>query len=329
MGEQARAELAGTEQVAWVEGIESDHENLSEALRTLFAGRADEAAELAAALWPFYYQRGYYAEAREWYAQALVGADALPASILIDVLLKSGEAAFLQCDYAEATHHLQRVLPLLSDSASDRRAQALVRQRLGSIAREQARYDEARELHAQSLATWEAVGEPQGVASSQNYLGFVAWLSGDFAGAESACLPALAAFRAAGNQRDVAARLVSLGAAALYGGDTDLAAEQLSEALAISRRIGFQEQPRDRGRAVHQPQHSGRARLQHPAQAAGQAARRRRGARAPAGPAAYRLTTSASDRAGPWPCSSAAATVRTYAPARSGDGPLVSRQPAR
>jgi predicted ATPase/DNA-binding CsgD family transcriptional regulator len=241
VGERARAGLAGAEQVAWVEGIESDHENLSAALRTLFAGRGDEAAELAAALWPFYYQRGYYAEAREWYAQALVGADALPGPIRIDVLLKAGEAAFLQCDYAEAADHLERVLPLLSASASDRRAEAIVRQRLGSIAREQARYEVARELHAQSLATWEALGEPQGVASSQNYLGFVAWLSGDFAGAESVCLPALDAFRAAGNLRDVAATLISLGAAALYGGDPDLAAERLSEALAISRRLGFQE----------------------------------------------------------------------------------------
>ncbi len=143
-GERARAGLSGGEQVAWVEGIELDHENISEALRTLFAGRAVEAAELAAALWPFYYQRGYYAEAREAYEQALVDADALPAPILIDVLLKAGEVAFLQCDYAEAGDRLERVLPLLGDSQDDRRAEAIVRQRLASIAREQARYDEAR-----------------------------------------------------------------------------------------------------------------------------------------------------------------------------------------
>ncbi|HEX3978933.1 MAG TPA: tetratricopeptide repeat protein [Solirubrobacteraceae bacterium] len=241
MGERARAGLSGGEQVAWVEGIELDHENLSEALRTLFAGRAVEAAELAAALWPFYYQRGYYAEARQCYEQALLGADALPAPILIEVLLKAGEVAFLQCDYVEAGARLERVLPLLGDSQADRRAEAVVRQRLGSIARERARYEEARELHAQSLAIWEALGEPEGVASSQNYLGFVAWLSGDFAGAESLCLPALAAFRAGGNLRDVAATLINLGAAALYGGEPELAAERLSEALAISRRLGFQE----------------------------------------------------------------------------------------
>ena len=241
MGERARAALSGGDQVAWVEGIELDHENLSEALRTLFDGRPVEAAELAAALWPFYYQRGYYAEARECYERALTGADALPAPILIDILLKAGEVAFLQCDYAEAGARLERVLPLLEDSQADRRAEAIVRQRLGSIARERARYDEACELHAQSLAIWETLGEPLGVASSQNYLGFVAWLSGDFAGAESLCLPALDAFRANGNLRDVAATLVSLGAAALYGGDPDLAAERLSEALAISRRLGFQE----------------------------------------------------------------------------------------
>ena len=60
-----------------------------------------------------------------------------------------------------------------------------MRQRRGSIAREQARHDDARALHTRSLAIWEALGEDQGVASPQkNYLGFVAWLCGDFAGVE-------------------------------------------------------------------------------------------------------------------------------------------------
>jgi len=241
LGARARAGLAGREQVVWVEALELDHENISEALRRLFADRPADGLDLASALWPFYYQRGYYDEARAWYEQALAHADELPEPLRIEALLRAGEVAFLQCDYAVAAGHLEQVLPLLGSEVSDRRAEAIARQRLGSIAREQARYDEARELHRHSRAIWEELGESQGVASSDNYLGFVAWLAGDFAGAESPCLDALAHFRATGNERDVAVTLVSLGAAALYRGEYDLAGERLSEALAISRRLGFQE----------------------------------------------------------------------------------------
>ena len=241
LGARARAALAGREQVLWVEALELDHENLSEALRRLFVDRPADGLDLASALWPFYYQRGYYDEARAWYEQALSRADELPEPLRIEALLRAGEVAFLQCDYAVAAGHLEAVLPLLGAEESDRRAEAIARQRLGSIAREQGRYDQARELHRRSRAIWQQLGESQGVASSDYYLGFVAWLAGDFADAESPCLDALAEFRASGNERDVAVTLVGLGAAALYRGEHDLAGERLSEALAISRRLGFQE----------------------------------------------------------------------------------------
>ena len=239
LGPRARAGLAGPDQVMWVEGLELDHDNLTDALSWLFVRAPDQGAELASALWPFYYQRGYYDEARGWYEQAL--EHPLPRPTLIDALLKAGEVAFLQCDYAVAVGHLERALELLEGAEPDRRAEAIARQRLGSIAREQARYAQARELHERAMAIWEALGDREGVASSQNYLGFVAWLSGDWDAADAACLPALNEFRRIGNLRDVAATLVSLGASAQYRGDADLAAERLGEALAISRRLGFQE----------------------------------------------------------------------------------------
>ncbi len=241
MGVRARVGLAGADQVMWVEGLALDHDNLADALGWLFAHAPARAAELVSALWPFYYQRGYYDEARGWFEQALAAVDRLPAPALTDALLKAGEVAFLQCDYQVARAHLHRALDLLGDDPADPRAEAIARQRLGSIAREQGRYDEARRLHGESLAIWRRLGEADGVASSLNYLAFVAWLSGDFPEAEAPGLEALTTFRRAGNLRDVAVTLVSLGASALYRGESDLAAERLNEALTISRRLGFQE----------------------------------------------------------------------------------------
>ncbi|HEY3727019.1 MAG TPA: tetratricopeptide repeat protein, partial [Solirubrobacteraceae bacterium] len=240
LGERARVGLAGPDQVMWLEGLELDHGNLGEALRWLFDHSPAQAAELAFAIWPFAYQRGYYSEARSWFEQALALEAQLPESIVIEALLKAGEVRFLQCDYSVAIDHLERALELIG-ADGDRRAAAIALQRLGSIAREQARYARSRNLHEQSLVIWEDLADRDGVASSRNYLAFAAWLAGDFERAEQVGLEALAEFRASGNLRDVAVTLISLGTAATYAGQVELAAQRLEEALRISRRLGFQE----------------------------------------------------------------------------------------
>lgn len=240
LGERARDGLAGPDQVRWLEGLELEHDNLSEALQWLFEHSPAKAAELACALWPFSYQHGYYSEARSWFEQAIALGAQLPDPETIDVQLKAGEVAFLQCDYAIATQRLEQALDLIG-ADGDRRAAATALQRLGSIGREQGRYEESRRLHQESMAIWDALGDPEGVASSQGFLAFVAWLSCDFERAETAGRQALAEFRRRGSLRDVSATLISLGAAAIYRGEHALASERLEEALAISRRLGFQE----------------------------------------------------------------------------------------
>ena len=155
-------------------------------------------------------------------------------------LLRLGEVAFLQCDYAVATGHLEAALDLI-DASREPRLTARALQRLGSIAREQARYDSARELHERSRAIWESLGDAAAVAASQNYLGFVAWLSGDASGGLALCAEALVAFRAGGDLSSAASTLINLGASALYAGQLVSAGEHLEQALALARRIGFQE----------------------------------------------------------------------------------------
>jgi predicted ATPase/DNA-binding CsgD family transcriptional regulator len=240
IAELAQFGLAGNDQIRWLQRVELEHDNLSEALHWKLAQSAQEAARLASLLWPFWYQRGYYHEARTWFEQALAAAAEMSPAAHADALTKAGEVAFLQCDYEVAVGHLQHALAVI-DELGDRRAAATAIHRLGSIAREQGRYAEAHERHRQALAICEELGDRRGVAASQNYLGFVFWLSGDAAAAETICSTALAAFEQAGNLEDTAVTLISLGASALYRDELELAAERLRQALAISRRLGFQE----------------------------------------------------------------------------------------
>ena len=236
----ARAGLAGPEQSRWIERLDLEHDNLEAALHWLSEESIDDGARLARLLWPFWYQRGYYHEARTRFEQLLAQADEISAARRARLLVSAGEVGFLQCDYPMAIGHLTAALELVRE-LGDERAEATALQRLGSIAREQARYDEARDLHQRSLHIWQELGDEGGVAVSHDYLGFVAWMSGDNETAEDQCSLALAAFKRAGDLRSTATTLVNLGAAALYRGELPLARARLEEALEIARALGFQE----------------------------------------------------------------------------------------
>ena len=236
----SRAGLAGPEQSQWLERLELEHDNLEAALAWLSEEALDDGARLARLLWPFWYQRGYYHEARTRFEHLLTRAAEISPARRARVLVSAGEVAFLQCDYPVAVEHLSAALEQVSQ-LGDQRATATALQRLGSIAREQARYEEARELHERSLAMWQELGDEDGVAASHDYLGFVAWLSGDTATAEEQCALGLSAFKRAGNLRAGATASINLGACALYRDDLAVARARLEQALSSARALGFQE----------------------------------------------------------------------------------------
>ncbi len=240
LAEQAEAGLEGPDQARWLDRLELEHDNLRAVLRRKLPAEPEVGGELAGLLWPFWYRRGYYYEARSWLEQAaqLTGEMSPPARAA--VLTGAGVLAFLQCDYDLATRRLSQVRAL-HEEADDQVGVAGALQRLGSIAREQARYDEAYRLHEESMAIWAGLDEPAGVAASLDYLGFVAWLEGDFARASAHCSQAVAFFDAAGRHQETASALINLGVAERYDGDSQHAIERLTRALTISREIGYTE----------------------------------------------------------------------------------------
>ena len=240
MADEAQGGLAGGEQLLWLQRLAVERDNLIEALQWLLEESIEDAARLASLLWPFWYRRGFYREARMWFEQILLRASEISPALRADIQVKVGQVAFLQCDYEVASEYLNSALDLVRE-LGDQRAAAVALQRLGSIAREQGRYDQAWDLHERSMAIWRELEDPDGVAASQDYLGFVAWLRGDFETAEEACNRALAEFQRAGDLQASATALVNLGACALYRGAHSIARQRLEKALSISRELGFQE----------------------------------------------------------------------------------------
>ncbi len=160
---QARDGLQGPEQARWLERIELEHDNLRAVLRANIDARPQVAGRLASLMWPFWYRRGHYSEARSWLEQAAGASEQMEDEVAADVLAAAGAAAFLQCEYSLAQERLSRARELY-ERASDRVGVAAVVQRLGSIAREQGRYEQAAEMHREAAQAWEGLGEPAGVA---------------------------------------------------------------------------------------------------------------------------------------------------------------------
>lgn len=237
---QAHAGIEGPDQPRWMERLGLEHDNLRAVLRRHLPHDPEVGGRMAALLWPFWYRRGYYHEARSWLEPAVCVADRMQPEVAADVLTGAGTLAFLQCDYDVATDRLTRALAL-HEQVGHRVGVATVRQRLGSIAREQGRYDEAFMLHEASRALWSELGDAAGVAASEDFLSFVAWLTGDLERAEAHGSAALAYFETAGRSQELAAALINHGTAAHYAGNHETAADELRRALQISGRIGYLE----------------------------------------------------------------------------------------
>lgn len=236
-------------QLSSLEVFEAEHDNMRAVLgRTLDAtgagspGDVTSGARLATLLWPFWYRRGHYQEARSWLerAAAAVVSEPIPAQVQAAVLAGAGAVAFLQCDYAVAAERLSKARTLYEE-VGDQVGLAGALQRLGSIAREEGRYADARKLHSESLAIWSEIGDAAGVAESQDFLGFAAWLSGDAPTALELSGKALAFYQAAGRRQEAASALLNMGVAASLRGDAERGAALLQESLDIATQTGYRE----------------------------------------------------------------------------------------
>ncbi len=201
LAEQAEPELEGPQQVAWMNRLEAELDNLRAALDFCSADEADPASQLqlVGALRIFWHLRGYWSEGRERLAQALARSD--------------------------AGH----------ETAADARAL----NGAGLLAWDQADYAPAQTFFQKSLALWRKLDDKAGLVSSLNYLGALAWRRGEYGAAHAALDEALALGREARVERGVALALGLLGVVRREEGDYATATEVLDESIELARRLGL------------------------------------------------------------------------------------------
>ncbi len=238
LAERAEAELTGPGQAEWLDLLEADRDNLRAALRwAIDQGEAATALRMGAALWPFWFRRGYVVEGRTWLERALEADPGDIPDIRAKALHRLGNLALDLADYARADAFYAAGLALWREVGDQHRiADALNGQ--GLVAAHRGDYVRARALHEEALAIRRALGDDYGIGLSLNNLGTVASAVGDIATARSLFETTLATWQHLDNAHGVAYAHFHLGRIARSQGDAARARRSVEEALDRFQRLG-------------------------------------------------------------------------------------------
>jgi len=239
LAREAEPELKGERQVAWLERLELEHDNLRAAMRWLLArGEPGEAAGLGWALWLFWGIRGHFAEGRRWMEQALSAkGSTMPASARAEALFVAGMMANYQGDHAAAEPLVEESLELFR-KLGDRSGVAYALSNAGFAASGQGRHQEAIARNEEAVDLFLEAEEKWGAAIQLCFLA-VAWRDrGDPARAKPLAEQGLALSREVGERQALCAALYTLATLAQAERDHGLARNLYEEGLVLSRELG-------------------------------------------------------------------------------------------
>ena len=241
LAEQAGPALIGPEAVAWLARLDAEHDNLRAALRWT-REHGDGAAELrlAAALWPFWQQRGHLSEGRRWLREALDRpAAAVAPAVRVNGLAGAARLALDQAAYDEAAERCAQAVELAREPGDPRVLTTALNTR-GMLARAQDRYADSARDHQAALEQARGAADRAGEAVALLGLAFAAMFTGDGPRAGALAEEGLAAARDSGDRYTLAHVLFLLGwAAGNAGPGTSERAEAIgTEVLGLFRALG-------------------------------------------------------------------------------------------
>ena len=236
---EAEPRLIGREAIAWLDRLESEHDNLRAALAWFRHQQdAENAVRLAGALWRFWWLRGRLSEGRtELEAALAIASSGAPSAARAAALDGAGVLAETQGDFSRAEAQHEEALALsreLQDAAGTARALG----NLGVVAFDRGRHDRAVALLEESLALAREANDPHMIATALNDLGRVAYDRADLVQAETFFQESLARRRGLGSGPEIARALHNLGAVALDQGDSAEAHTWFAESLELYREAG-------------------------------------------------------------------------------------------
>jgi predicted ATPase/DNA-binding CsgD family transcriptional regulator len=240
VAEEADSELRGPQQVAWLERLETEHDNIRAALSwALERAEAELALRLGGALGWFWHMRGHSIEGRHWLKEALEMDDrgSLPARAM--ALAAMGVLALDKNDLDQVEEPCKKGLELLANEETGRneaKLWLLVFLGYAAILREDHR--RAEELSEQSLALSHKMRARWWVAISLLNLAHVSRLRGDVLRATELFEESIDLFREQGDKNLLAWCLIKQGLVVYSMGDPGRAEQLTEEAVALLRELG-------------------------------------------------------------------------------------------
>jgi predicted ATPase/DNA-binding SARP family transcriptional activator len=236
--EQREPLLTGPKQAEHFAELDADKDNLHAALEFALGGAAAETGlRLCAALWRFWWVRGYPIEGLEWMRRALAANPAQVTRPRANALGGAGILAWSVTHYDESQRWHAECLALrreLNDQAGV--ASALIN--LGLLALGRGDLDRAEAFYSEGLAIQQQVGNQSGAATALRNLALVAHAKQDYARARELSEASLAVERDLGNLHGIATALNNLGTLAYEEGDLTRAQVWHTESLELRRKLG-------------------------------------------------------------------------------------------
>jgi predicted ATPase/transcriptional regulator with XRE-family HTH domain/Tfp pilus assembly protein PilF len=236
LAEAAEPELVLRDQIAWLNRLEAEHNNLRAALDWLLRDSSDRdgherrdnddelALRLAGALWRFWLLHGYLEEGRRWLERALQAAAGNGQDLLTGDIVGEAKETVTR-DSAETT-------------AGSTRARAKALQGLGGLAYSQGDLNAAQRTFREALVLWKRAGETRSVAATLGNIGLVEAGLGNYAEATACYAESLASMRNLGDKGGIARSLNNLGMLAHDQGDLEEARKLHEESLLLVKELG-------------------------------------------------------------------------------------------
>lgn len=236
--EQTGSADPGPRSTAWMDRLETELDNLRAALAwERESGNVERSLRFGAALWQFWWVRGYITEGGAWLEETLARGGDAPVVVRAAAVHAAGNLARYRGDFERAVAWHREDLALRRE-LGDTRGTALALLCLGLEAFEQGDYDAAVPLLEESEPLFRMTRDRWGLAHHHAILGQIACLKGDYRRAMVLCGESITLFRELGDVADGAKATALLGWIVECQGEVDRSPALYEEALGTFRSVG-------------------------------------------------------------------------------------------
>jgi len=251
LAEPAESELRGTGQLAWLDRLETRHDNLAAALAWLVdTGQLGSAIRMIWATWRYWWLRGHAGELARYTEKILAEGDRLPPYQRAQILAQAGFSLFANGDRSRARSMFEQSLPLYLQ-ADDTLGAAPVAAALGHLLAAQHQDARAGHLLEDTLTQLRKVADGRltgrrrvlyllSLALVNNFLGQIRLGRGDPEDAARLFTGGRAAARRAADRFTILVSLYDLALTRQAEGDLPGAAGLLREGLSVAAEAGDQ-----------------------------------------------------------------------------------------